>query len=556
MSPQHATLKKMLALACAAAATICAAVEEKIYNQYLESPHTARTLEFFGVSGYDLLTRTPSSATSPRIAENQWGDIEIHLNKYTLETIPDEIVQGIRFGNLIICAKYSRKEKAWPIKHDVVEKVLRALGTVYADKLAICSIIDVAAPRKRSSLAPPTCPNTPRLLRVYTPHLELKKLSSAAAGVFLALIDLSACKLVLRMPNACNLTNLGFLDKANPKRILELYVWDAVNLTNIDCEALQDRAVVFDFELLGTTNPVCASPATLQGIASKKWARLGVPADLWNQITSEIRATPNTNTESLQVGVLTLTVHFLHTIVDFVNRVYGVQVFANSLNLRLANRCSQLRSYRTLKNIFGWVSRCFSGVKEVAVSGFGPGYTPIPTIYQYLCIDTILPDLTRLHYEVTSEQTLHLYSTQSILWIAPNTYFAWASGNLNKEMVEVCSENVVFIGNNTATNPFFPPKTPELDPCCFGCQKTVSQFNSAPVKDMVLYLGIVCEKGHMGCNSCLKKLAKKSQAGNLRFCCPHCTAQIRTTGFSGVIRRDKEHPRGHFDISRLDLTSV
>jgi len=189
----------ILTLAALAAAALGAYEEEPCTDQ--------ATIDFFGISGFELITHTAKSQKG--IAQDQRG-IGIHLNKYALDTVPEQIVQGIAFKSLFIYNAYAFWQQPQPLNKAVVEKVLGALGTVHADTLIIHGLADVVGLEGDadldSALSDSACIADGKTLSephtVHTKHLVLGNMSEASIRWLLALLDVSECELVRWLQNA------------------------------------------------------------------------------------------------------------------------------------------------------------------------------------------------------------------------------------------------------------------------------------------------------------------------------------------------------------------
>ncbi|OAG29106.1 hypothetical protein NEDG_01245 [Nematocida displodere] len=147
------TLALLLVLALTAlAGQVLAVAEEDLRRHYIDSPHTTRTTGFFKDSGCALLTRDKNYKTYIKIAQDT--DITIRLKNYTLDTVPDKLVQGMQFRRLTIIE--NSHTRARRIKRDVIEKIFRALGSVDAEHLHIFGLSDAERKEEEAAAMLPT----------------------------------------------------------------------------------------------------------------------------------------------------------------------------------------------------------------------------------------------------------------------------------------------------------------------------------------------------------------------------------------------------------------
>ncbi|OAG31718.1 hypothetical protein NEDG_00193 [Nematocida displodere] len=527
-------------------------------------PLTTETMAFFATSGYPLRTYILHGKTT--IDKDQWGDTTIHLNKYTVETVPDEIVQGIKFRHLNI--RHPSEFRPWlhqPVRR-VLEKLLRVLGSVQIDSLAVIGLdMSLSEPTQTSptqdtnSLAnapkptsSPTNPKTqdtankpPRLLKLYSNHIYLKEMNGSSIQWLLARIDASECVLSLTIDRAYKIRNLLFLDVFNPKTLLKLCIWGTANLVSIDCALLKEQKVVDVLGLRGLKKRLYASPETLQAISSKHWAWIHVSPDLWRDIIAERRS------QSFDVDYLTIPIDHGYSL-DVIYEVgHQMKVSVKKLELRLGPKYYNTRTARSIKGLLLWAGVCFADTEEVEISGLWFLAMPTSTKHQYVYVEPWLPKLKRLHCSPTNGLYLYLYSGKSTLWIVPEAYQEWAWGNLNNQMVRASQEFICPILESTHPGLFLASPNTSPNPTCLVCGQSVNDFNEMGPQTRPKYLGIVCKAGHMACHPCLNKLSLEKHSAKELLHCPECNDEIVDTGINGVIRMSLAGPP-IYQLFRLD----
>ncbi|OAG29919.1 hypothetical protein NEDG_01466 [Nematocida displodere] len=530
-------------LAMATAALEDSKKETSIHH--ISSPHTHQTLAFFEVSGVDLATCTLDDTVYLTKSQNHWEGVEIHLNKYTLDNIPEQLAQGMVFSKLTLGKQnIFEQEDPVPLDTDVVTKVLRALGTVHAVRFTIDS--DVAEAMEAQALPSPK----PFLLSLYTKHLWLDRPSEASAAWFFACIDLSQSVCSVQINYAHRLTNLRFLDHLNSPQLSGLAIHAADNLTNLDCQLLKEKRVRDELILrLGKTLPT-ASPDTLQAIASKRWACLRAPLGLWSSIAKEFQP-------PFAVNCLVLDAEFLGSL----NALWGVypkeKISVKSFRIEMSNGDKKPKpepeNPKIHKELFSWVNRCFTDIERLTVLNASANTNASePPNPPYVCIDPFLPKLRDMYCQIGPGFGSQLYSNKSTRWITPVMYSTWATGQLNGMMKEVYQKNVFSINKNFPSL-FLPPQNPDPNPRCFACKTPLKEINNLGTRARTRYIGIVCDGGHMGCSACLEILLKDKQDAKEVLHCLHCNSEIANADFHGVIKR-KTNGLGYFKIHRVDLS--
>ncbi|OAG31722.1 hypothetical protein NEDG_00197 [Nematocida displodere] len=520
---------------------------------YLDSPYTHQTLAFFmGASGCILETYTANRQTY--ICKDQRGSkVEVNLKAYTPETVPEHMVEGMLFESLTIgnMHMHGTEKQHQPLNREVLEKVFRALGTVYLETLAIIGV-DIEAPfqdtntlpRPANALGVPSTTQIPRIFKVCAEEIELKGMSAEFAGWILGSLDVSESNLDLCIYDAPAIANLLFLDNFNPNSLLTLYLHNLENLTNIDCALLEEKRVLRELTIQGANNYLSASLETLQAISTKAWERLQVPADLWYNIVV-------LGDSAIVVNSLLLTINFIQAVDSFWGMACARKAEVGSLDVRLLAVLDETPSKKGLKDIFMWVCRCFVGTEEIRVVRSN---IPAPTrtaVSSYLYMEPLLPKLKFLYCSPTNGLYLYLYSGKSTLWIVPEAYQEWAWGNLNNQMVRASQEFICPILESTHPGLFLASPNTSPNPTCLVCGQSVNDFNEMGPQTRPKYLGIVCKAGHMACHPCLNKLSLEKHSAKELLHCPECNDEIVDTGINGVIRKNIQ---GLFNFKIIKLS--
>ncbi|OAG30445.1 hypothetical protein NEDG_01987 [Nematocida displodere] len=511
---------------------------------YLVSPYTDQTIAFFEMSGSTLATRTVETTTY--IVKDQYMPIKIYLNSYTLADIPDHLVEGMVFERINIDTQYSHRLQAPLLNTVLVEKLLRAFGrSLHTDRLTISGLGAVLDPETGVNHAHQECelsPNPiaedekthPKLLKLYTKHIVLTRVSEASVRWLLPRLDVSECMVDVWLLHVPEITNLRCLDGFNPKTLLKLYVWDADNFTDIDCALLREKKVLNEIGLWETPDWLYASPETLQAIATKHWDSIRMPAAFWCSIVKTMHTT------------ITVDRLILHGVVfpthdKIGSRVCEEKASVKILELRLTNPNSTRASNMSLSELLVWLDSRFIDTEQITITNINIHNISPLSSHIYIDIEPLLPSLKRLCYVANISRTFYIYNRKSILWIEPAAYKDWADGKLNTTMAKICSQKILSVSDDIVT-PFTPPTDPNPNPTCFECNMSVEEIVKVSPKTQPIYLGIVCKAGHMACKPCLEKLLKTKYASKEAQpqACPLCGDELCGSGVVSVVEKDMD----------------
>ncbi|OAG28993.1 hypothetical protein NEDG_01132 [Nematocida displodere] len=524
----------------------------------LDSPYTKQTISFFEKAGSALTICAQQDCS--RLAKSQVNKITIYLRNLTLESVPDQMTEGMAFTRLIFNNGAKSSQSTEVSNREVVKKVFKALGTLVTFKLTFfkftedtepCSDVaaDTAGLKKTTAEflmeESGTRTGTSRILKAVTTHLYFRAVSDYSMDWVLPCLDLSECIFHLYIHEVPAIKSLLFLDHLNPKGVFALWVYNAKELKNLDCTLLKRQQVLNGLEVCKTPEDLFGSTETLRGIAGKSWRSLALDAKLWKGVAHQI-------TNSFAVKELAITVSFTLDSDRFWGKVYRMQASVKTLKLRLINPNDSPKSKKTLKDLMEWIARCFVDVTALWFIDAHNQCPPEFLTYHHISIDPLLPNLKHLHYKLVGGKVLQLYRAGSTLWISPEAYSSWAQGGLNRSIAKICKK-AIFSIYGTQCMSFRATAWFSPNPGCFVCQKTVSEFTQMIPMDRPRYIGIVYKKGHAACWTCLANLLREKQkAGGEPLCCLLCGDKIVHSGFNGVIR-NSVNGISFFVLSWVDL---
>ncbi|OAG28829.1 hypothetical protein NEDG_00968 [Nematocida displodere] len=511
-----------------------------------DTQHIQQTLDFFEIS--DCMLHSRERSGKKYIATDQsMSYCQIDIGRYSLETIPDQMVQGMSFINLILENKDPRVDQ--PLHKKIVEKIFRALGSIKADILVLedLNLSGTAQPVDVNSqidmgpsamgINPETNNATTPTLKLQVSMLRMKNMTESSIRWVLGHIDVSECELSLCISSVPTITNLQFLDTFNPLVLCELHIRNAVNLTSIDCMFLKECKVMFSFTLGEMTKPVSASGETLRGIAAKRWGFLAVPSEVWYAVVTVARS-------AVSVDRLRLSIDLLYRFNAFWSLKPPAKALVRDqliLTLRNADADKKTKKEAGLRNIFGWIDRCISPeVEYVEIEGLIE-QKPKLSSNQAICIEPFLPRLDHIHLKIGDVSINRIFHTRNILWIASDAYSAWQQGKLDSEIKRVTKDAVVPICSGQTPRPFLSKVARRnTNPMCFMCQKSVSEIAEQINQTELLYIGVVCEVGHVVCNVCYESLLQNNDNNHPIFCSTQCKPLVHGLSGAGAIERNSE----------------
>ncbi|OAG29180.1 hypothetical protein NEDG_01253 [Nematocida displodere] len=511
---------------------------------YLGSPYTKQTLAFFRVSGYELPTE--KRAGEVRLAKNtKISQLEIRLDRYTLETMPEHMVQGLVFDSVTLQYKETSTTMQKPLSKELVAKFFRALdglhmSALYLDNLSIPGLERGTLWGKKTGklldLDTRKYATKASLPSIHTKKITIQHMSDASITEVLSCFnaDMSLNVLGIYIRNAPELTTLRCLDSFNPKGgISVLSVDNTANLASIDCALLSSNKVRDVFQLQRTNRKLYLSPEMLQAITSKHWKTLVLPLEIWECVAKR------TN-ESFVVDDLTIDCDCVKNFDALWNIKYRAKQSVKRLTLTIPPKnTSKPTSNKSLKEILTMIDSCFVDVEEVELDFVIREIRGFET--RSICVEPRLPKLKCL-LSTQAFGCLYVFNpTRSILWIAPNAYSDWASGKLNDEMKTVSASQILFIYGPTRT-PFLPATYATKNPSCFKCNKTVDDFNGLDEKSKPKYLGIFCNSGHMACITCIRLLPLEKWGTDDTHSCPICNTGVAVS-LSSTLTIEKNNNR-------------
>ncbi|OAG29108.1 hypothetical protein NEDG_01247 [Nematocida displodere] len=322
-----------------------------LLDSFLNSPHTASTIAFFGAAGCELAITADGS--EPQIRKEQPGTTTMHLHQVSADEIPPALASGLVFGMLVIVCS----NPALPTNSDLpcesrvlrLEKLLAAFGTVNASCLQVQGIVclpeDLALPKTRFA--------------VDVKCLILSHLSAAALEWAARTIGLENCSLALKICDAPDVQSLSVLGGFSVRVLHELDIRHLPQLVDLTCRLLGDAAFEGRLFLYGIS-PELAQTSSL----ARNWACLGVDLAVWNKLTQCFDDTIQieslflvTNPDTLQASPIPAYPSLRQP------KVRGLHLYQAS--------GADTMSLATARTLLNWAASLFFGLDSLSVNAAG-----------------------------------------------------------------------------------------------------------------------------------------------------------------------------------------
>ncbi|OAG30418.1 hypothetical protein NEDG_02208 [Nematocida displodere] len=360
---------------------IVGCADEVSEPEYITSPYTKPTMDFFEKSGFEEWPNRLATVQIDKkrcILKRQPKTIYIFLQNYTLETVPQYLAREIEFSTLTITPR--RKDKVTRTNPAVLEKILSALGTVCADTL-VFSNLDLDGSGSENKIqrmghfgrkeTPEVAPPITRcILGIKT--LWIRSNTLPAISWLQKRLDLSLCQINLKISGKLELENLELLDGFNAGYIEVITLEDFKRLDSLDCKLFRESPLPEELTI-STTSPIFPkiSEEIARNIISKEWNLLVVPLQVWTDLMS-----PGSSPKLFIAANLTVYIPQHGMFGEFKNSSLSTlgddTATVKSLTFKIYTRRWLMSSTLTMAGIINWISREFRGLEELNVWG-APG---------------------------------------------------------------------------------------------------------------------------------------------------------------------------------------
>ncbi|OAG32513.1 hypothetical protein NEDG_02236, partial [Nematocida displodere] len=389
---------QILCLAVLSSMTLIYCSNEYLGPEHIISPYTKQTIKFFersGSEGWSNQLRTVQIDGKRCILKDQKGQMTIFLQNYPTSSVPRKLVPRIVFTTLIIKSSSASTNQ---ININVLKKILRAFGTIYANTL---NLIDLKHDGFSASRG------IKRLVRGFSPHNKtptricilniniLHMFDANREGIkwFQGRVDMSQCQIGLLISPGVGVENLKFLDEFNAAKIIALYVIGNASLDSLECKLLR-KGPLPDVLVLDVTmpTPLEISDRIIQNMVSKHWEKLSVSLSIWELLMKSGEEPKH------------LTIDDLVLLAPYKNPLLMAELLktptAKSHNLATVerlrvgvNNVTQKVTEADLKVTFEFVARYFRGLESIFIQ-----------IYRFLANKSNLVRNSKL--EITTNPTV------------------------------------------------------------------------------------------------------------------------------------------------------
>ncbi|OAG31153.1 hypothetical protein NEDG_01566 [Nematocida displodere] len=535
---------------------IVGCAEEVSEPECITSPYTEQTIRFFEkscYSEYPTALNTVEKDEKAQILKKQTELIYINLEKYTLETVPEQLAQGIEFDKLIILP--DDKDKVTRFDPRVLEKILSALGTICADTLVFYNLdldgfgsknmiqrvgrLPGNFGRKETPELAPATPITRYTLSINT--LLIQHNTIPAIAWLQKRVDLSQCRINLAIVGKLRLNNLELLDGFNAERIKILTLKDVKRLDSLECKLLREGSLPEELTMM-TTTPVYPkiSEQIARNILTKEWRALVVPIEVWKNLMSPSSSPKHLTAAELsiytpQYGIYTeLKNTSLPPMGDNIATVKVLRVdFYNKYWLAL---------FPPIFSTIDWISRHFRGLEELSIE-FVFGHNNFAEFFENnQVVITTNPSLKSIKmYDVECSGVV---SKRDILCLSLEAWDLYRSGKLADELVNSPTDLSALLPEQQAI--MNREEMDADDEVCCACMCTAADLQSTSPDIKVCILD---HPKHTVCSRCLDAMVKSREDLKSRFlCCPFCQEKYSLPLVKNHIERNSQ--------SVFELTTV
>ncbi|OAG31269.1 hypothetical protein NEDG_02257 [Nematocida displodere] len=507
---------------------------------YIVSPYTEQTMEFFERSGSDVwgnVLETVQIDGERCILKKQTQCLSIYLNKYTLETVPEHLAQGIEFSTLRIVPHM--KSTVAHFDPAVLERVLKLFGTICADTLIFYNLgFDDSRIKKKSqrmarlsgkfgrSETPEVAPPTTRCtLSIKT--LVIQHNTTPAINWLQKRLDLSHCLINLKITGKLELENLELLDGFNARSIEALTLDDFKRLASLECKLFREGPLP-DKLVISTPRPIYPkiSEEIAGNIISKEWRLLVVPMPLWKELMKPSELPKHFTAVELRVTLC------VNTPSPF--PVMGISRATVTHLTIMFEEHNNLLTRTDLEQTLEWVSKDFEGLRVLQVEAVGE-----PTLRKFVrtytfninTITNLVPTLTGIW--VCGIDCMHIPHGSNILCLSLEAWELYRSGKLADELANSQTDLSVLSPEQQAKLTSQEELAADNEACCV-CLCTAADLRSSSPDTQI---SILDHPKHSVCCRCLDGMVKaRGTVGPIM--CPVCRQEHMLPLVKNVIERD------------------
>ncbi|OAG32287.1 hypothetical protein NEDG_02038 [Nematocida displodere] len=526
-------------------------------TDHIVSPHTKETLQFFSMSGSSSIPNKLAVVkieTQTHILKKQTQLCRIILPNYTLESVPQRLVEGIEFTMLLI-ESGGGQSTIIQLNPAVMSKILRAFGTICAETLELCNLKTNAsdATNQEMLLANHSSSELDTHINPTQCILNLKKLIIAYASEptiqwWQERVDMSQSWIELEIWGGHKLHNLAVLDGFNAGGIVALELYSFLKLDSLECKLLREGPLPKVLSLLGpnTMAPVL-SEQIVHNICSNHWSILQMSKELWENLMKSDGQSKYITTDSLALYVSHMAIMSSSGVSTFLS-MENNQATVNSLMIKF-NNIYDILSPLILTRALQWIGRHFRGLTGIDISTEcircsgrrGRGHC------RYCAPPTLIEFVTNNMFEITTNPTLkniritnydRIHSPkkkETILCFSFDAWRAYREGKLAEELTQSGADLSELGSNEQEILMTQRWVSGAYESLCVICLDTVDELCLTNPNTEICILD---HPEHIICGGCFDRLC--SRMGVETINCPVCRGKIARLPLRNKIERNNQ----------------
>ncbi|OAG32197.1 hypothetical protein NEDG_02116 [Nematocida displodere] len=502
-------------------------------SEHIDSPYTEQTIEFFEkgrCEEYPNGLKTIAIFEKRHILKKQFKKMCIYTQNHTLETVPDQLAQGMMFRKITLTTTHGDV----PASLAVLEKILGAFGTLCADKLVFDNLptnTETDGGENRLGNFETTAPLAKCILNVSRLHIFTN--TAPAIKWIQERVDLSQCQTYLTIFGGLELDNLEALDGFNTEEILELTLKDFKRLDSLDCKLFREGSLPDGLYMHSkdTLTPKI-SDEVAKNMFAKYWVNLNIPMKIWEELMES-----NDQPEHLTVALLRIALEPGCSIPTPVEEVKRVRVSSLTIDF---NNWDSLVTTSHLEQTLEWVSTGFEGL--VSLSVLARDAPPELTDFARNNRFVISTNPNLKHIEFCAIECLHdpnIVPNTNILCFSLEAWELYTKGKLADELgqADLCQlspEHRAIVMSKEEMGG-------DSDPC-HVCLCSADDLRSSSPDTQICILD---RAKHTVCARCLDGLIKRGRdSGSIT--CPMCRERVNLSLLKHRIHRNAQ---GQFELA-------
>ncbi|OAG31154.1 hypothetical protein NEDG_01567 [Nematocida displodere] len=529
----------------------------KSYPDHIVSPYTKQTIKFFDKSKLERWTPVLDTVNingEEHILKKQPNTKQINLNKYTIGSVPEGLVQEIEFDVLRIVSWSKKTPKR--IDPALLEKIFAVLGGIHAETLELfrLDISDSGSgvnivkslsrlirsnPLKAENTTPAAEPilTVPIIIKTFRiidcPEKLIRRLQKQ--------MDLSQSHISLKIDSKLELDSLELLDGFNAAGVEALVCYYFLRLDSLDCRLfregpLPDELIIKSPNSLNTK----ISEQIAQKMVDKHWKKITMYVRTWEELMK-----PTGPPMQITLDKLTLFVPSCGDIADLQNGTFPSLgdnlTTVNTLTFFVYNESHPV-TVPVLVRTLVWISTYFRGMEVLMVGSENLTLDLKAFILSSQFEITTNPALTSIRVDVF-ECLASLKKKEAILGFSPEAWALYREGKLANELTQSQTDLSQLSAEQQKMVMSSEPALDKSEPACNICRETYDELRDSSPKATIYILDQLL---HRDCTSCLKWLAKTGEKYGYINCPGSCGGKITLPMVKHEIQQNAQ---GGFEVT-------